>query len=91
MATSLITMFNRLPIYSKPKEPTIGLRIGNPVLIETTNPDLPTIPIEPRYDHFGNLVTMSSDSPMPAPPPKISSRTALFSGELGKQLPALPQ
>ena len=84
-------MFNRLPIHSKPKEPATGLRIGNPVLIETTNPDLPTIPIEPRYDHFGNLVTMSSGSPVSAPPPKISSRSAMFGGELGKQLPTLPQ
>ena len=84
-------MFNRLPIYNKPKESAIGLRIGNPVLIGTTNPDLPTIPIEPRYDHFGNLVTMPSGSPVSAPPPRISSRSAGFGGELEKQLPALPQ
>ena len=86
MATSLITMLNRLPIYNRPKEPAIGLVIGNPVLVETTNPNLPTIPIPPKYDHFGNLISISA---VTKTPPLISPR-AMLGGGSGKQLPPLP-
>ncbi|KAI5805536.1 hypothetical protein DFH27DRAFT_524023 [Peziza echinospora] len=76
MGTSFLTMLNRLPIYSRPKEPAIGLVIGNPVLVETTNPNIPTIPIQPRYDHFGNSTAISPDY----------GNNAVG----GKQLPPLP-
>ncbi|KAF8420623.1 hypothetical protein EV426DRAFT_703984 [Tirmania nivea] len=90
MATSLITMLNRLPIYNRPKEPAIGLVIGNPVLIGTTNPNLPTIPIPPKYDHFGNLISISTGAPVTTPPPIISPRNVMLGGSSGKQLPPLP-
>lgn len=83
-------MLNRLPIYNRPKEPAIGLVIGNPVLIGTTNPNLPTIPIPPKYDHFGNLISISTGVPVTTPPPIISPRGAMLGGSSGKKLPPLP-
>lgn len=69
-------MLNRLPIYNRPKEPAIGISIGNPVLVETSNANLgnlPNLPTPAKYDHFGNLVSPPSGS-----------------GNSSKQLPPLP-
>ncbi|PWW73450.1 hypothetical protein C7212DRAFT_347281 [Tuber magnatum] len=74
MIISFTTMFNRLPIYTRPKEPAIGY----PVLIESTNQTLTGLPSSqivgfPEHLGGGSALRNSGESAFGGPPGRPAS------------------